>query len=265
MNYLNLIRELDGKLNYERLEIIIRELEKLDVPYETHTYTTGTNLIVDIGNATKKIGISSHFDKVQKSAGANDNASAIAVCLDIIKKFKEADRHDLNLRVFFCDQEETGLKGSAAYVKERGIKDLVGLMNMEMVGMGDKFALWPVNENSDSSLLTTFESVAATKNIVSKRFDRVITNTADHLSFQKAGLRNSFTISCISDKDLEISHHYFKAIEFGVDKETLFEILSTSPLFEHYHKPTDTFEKLSEESILMTSNVVWETVMSIKL
>jgi Zn-dependent M28 family amino/carboxypeptidase len=264
MTYRQLIQQLDNKSNYERLDIIINQLDNLEVDHRKQEYSTGTNLIVDLGKAKKRIGVGSHFDRVQNSAGANDNGSAIAVCLDIIKKFKNSKNNDLGLRVFFFDEEETGLKGSTAYIKEHGTKDLIGIINMELVGLGDKFALWPVNEKTSGQILTSFESVSEQKKITSKRFDQIVTNTADHLPFQKAGLKDSFTITCISDKDIETAQHYFKALEFEVDKQTLFDILSSAPIFEHYHKPTDTFDKLSEDSILMTSATIWETIITVQ-
>lgn len=161
MKYIELIEQLDNKSNYERLAIIVKELDNLEVDYQKHEYSTGTNLIVDLGPAKKRIGVSSHFDRVQDSAGANDNGSAIAVCIDVIKKFKKSENKDLGIRVLFFDEEETGLKGSTAYVKEHGTKDLLGLINMELVGLGDKFALWPVSENSNGQLLTAFESASS--------------------------------------------------------------------------------------------------------
>jgi Zn-dependent M28 family amino/carboxypeptidase len=261
MTHKDLIKQLDNKLNYERLEIIIKQLDNLGVEYDKQKYSTGINLLVDLGKAKKKIGVSSHFDRVTNSAGANDNGSAIAVCLDIIKKFKEWGNEDVGLRIFFFDEEETGLKGSSAYIKERGTKDLIGLMNMELVGLGDQFALWPVDHATNGLILKAFEATSHQKKIPSKRFDQIITNTADHLPFQKAGLKDSFTITRISDRDIETAQHYFKALELKADRETLFEILSKAPIFEHYHRPTDTFEKLSEDSIAITSATIWETIL----
>jgi Zn-dependent M28 family amino/carboxypeptidase len=264
MKYIELIKHLDNKSNFERLYIIVKQLDSLKVDYQKHEYPTGTNLIVDLGQHKNRIGVSSHFDRVQDSAGANDNSSAIAVCIDIIKKFKESGNRDLGIRVFFFDEEETGLKGSTAYVKEQGTKDLIGLINMELVGLGDKFALWPVNENSNGELLTSFESVSRNRKIISRRFDQIVTNTADHLPFQNAGLLDSFTVTCISDKDIDVTQHYFNALKLGLGREALFEILSSAPIFEHYHRPTDTYDRLNEDSILMTSNTIWDTITSVQ-
>jgi Zn-dependent M28 family amino/carboxypeptidase len=221
-------------------------------------------LIVDLGKSEKRVGVSSHFDRVQNSAGANDNGSAIAVGIDIIKKFKESGNRDLGIRVFFFDEEETGLKGSTAYVKDHGIQDLMGLINMELVGQGDKFALWPVNESTNGELLTSFELASRDRKITSKRFDQIVTNKADHLPFQKAGLQDSFTVTCISDKDIDAAQHYFSGLKLGLVKEALFEILASAPIFEHYHRPTDTYDRLNEDSIIMTSTTIWNTIISVQ-
>lgn len=264
MNYLPLIQQLDNKSNYERLDIIVKQIDDLEVDYQKHEYSTGTNLIVDLGPTKKRIGVSSHFDRVQDSAGANDNGSAIAVCIDVIMKFKESENNDLVIRVFFFDEEEIGLKGSTAYVKQHGTKDLIGLINMELVGLGDKFALWPVTENGNGELLTAFESASRNRKIISRRFDQIVTNTADHLSFQGDGLQDSFTVTCISDKDVATAQHYFNALKIGLDKEALFKILASAPVFEHYHRPTDTYDRLREDSIRMTSETIWDTIISVQ-
>jgi hypothetical protein len=71
MSCLNLVKKLEGKLTYERLEIIIQELELLKVEYRRHQYSTGTNIIVDLGEQSPRIGIGSHFGIVPMTGGAN--------------------------------------------------------------------------------------------------------------------------------------------------------------------------------------------------
>ena len=260
MNCIDLIKHLDYKPNDKRREIIIGQLEELQVEYWTQEYRTGINLVVDLGAGDKKIGISSHFDRIPESPGANDNSSAIAVCMDIIKKFRKEKNQEIGLRIFFFDEEETGLRGSAAYTKEYEIKDMVGLINLELVGIGDKFAIWPVNLNSSGNLLETFEYSANFAKFEAIRFDKIVTNTADHLSFRKAGLLDAFTITCISDKEIEAASRYYKAIQQGLDSAFLLGILAETPTFENYHQPGDSYEKIKEKSILMTSSVILDTI-----
>jgi Zn-dependent M28 family amino/carboxypeptidase len=264
MNCIDLIKYLDYKSNDKRREIITERLQELGVEYRTQAYATGINLIVDLGTGSKRIGISSHFDRIPEAPGANDNGSAIAVCMDIIEKFREKKNQGVGLRIFFFDEEETGLKGSAAYAREYGVKDIVGLINLELVGIGDKFAIWPVDLSSSGDLLETFEHSSNVAKVKTLRFDKIVTNTADHLSFRRAGLTDAFTITCISDKDIEMASRYYKAAQEGVDSAFLVNILAQAPIFENYHQQGDSYEKIKEESILMTSSVVLDTILAMR-
>ncbi|MGB0522191.1 MAG: M28 family metallopeptidase [Flammeovirgaceae bacterium] len=262
MKLLKIVQSLEALSNEDRLDCILTYLKEFDVPYQIQDYHTGANVWTE---SAKKpyIGISSHFDVVPNSPGANDNASAIAVCLEIIRRYKNSEFSNFGLQVYFFDEEETGLKGSKAYVEEYGIDHLLGLINMELVGMGDQFALWPLTNHDYGKILQCFEQVADGRKLKARRFDKIVTNTADHVSFREAGLEDVFTITCISDRDLEVAQHYYKAMEFEVDVSTLKSILRDAPLFEHYHQPTDLAQHLSEASLEMTANTIWETLINL--
>jgi Zn-dependent M28 family amino/carboxypeptidase len=261
MKLLEIVKLLDGQSNATRRELIVEHLDALGVPYTAQRYATGTNLLVDLGREGRKIGVGSHFDRVPISAGANDNGSALAVGLDIIRRHQEAGSA-AGVRVFFFDEEETGLKGSQAYVDRYGTADLAGLLNMELVGMGDTFALWPVTASSSGPLLGAFEAVAHRLGVSCHRFDQLVTNTADHLPFRRAGLRDAFTITRITDQDIAVAQRYFQALAQQADRPVLWEILAQAPLFQHYHQPTDTHDKLSEATLAMTANAIWETILA---
>jgi Zn-dependent M28 family amino/carboxypeptidase len=261
MKLLEIVKLLDNQSNAVRRALIIEHLDALGARYVEQHYATGTNMLVDLGRATRKIGVGTHFDRVPTSAGANDNGSAIAVGLDIIRRHQAADS-EAGVRVFFFDEEETGLKGSRAYIKEYGVENLAGLLNMELVGMGDKFALWPVDTAHSGQLIKTFEDTARRQRVGCSRFGQLVTNTADHLPFRQAGLRDAFTITCITDQDVAVAQRYFQAMAQQADTSALMEILAQAPLFRHYHQPTDTYEKLSEAALAMTSAAVWETILA---
>ena len=137
---------------------------------------------------------------------------------------------------------------------------MLGLINLELVGLGDKLAIWPVNQASSGSVLEMLEQCSKACKIETRRFDRIVTNMADHLSFQRAGLADSFTITCISDKDIEAANRYYKAMREGAGKEALLKILSQAPIFANYHKPGDSYDKIDPKAILMVSSVVWDTI-----
>lgn len=61
------------------------------------------------------------------------------------------------MAVFFFDEEERGLKGSQAYVAEYGTERFLGIINLEMLGQGDRLALWPLNEQASGRTLNALE------------------------------------------------------------------------------------------------------------
>lgn len=246
MSILSIVKELEGKNNMDRLKMIMRYLDKNKIPYDLHYYATGTNVIV--GNINHAfIGVGSHFDAVKDSPGANDNASAVAVALALLERARKENLKSINLVFFFFDEEEKGRIGSKTYIRDNGVTNMRGFINLEMIGMGDKIALWSLDESSQGNLLQTLEKVAEEKNVFCGRFDKIVGRYADHVSFRNAGIKDSFSLTAISQEDLDVSFHYNKAIEFDVDKEVLEEILSGAPLFKHYHKPTDVSTHLSED------------------
>ncbi len=238
MKLLEYVKILEGQSRGARMEAIKDLLTTLQVPFQTHEYESGTNIIVSSGQPLS-LGIGSHFDAVPGSPGANDNASAVAVCLGVLSGLSGRRPVHFGVNFYFFDEEETGLKGSAAYVKQFGINHLVGLINLEMCGFGDRIALWPLSEESAGKVLLTLEEQAENERIFVKRFDKIVTNYADHLSFRKAGLSDAFSVTCISAKELEVAYHYYQALQAGADQAILAGIMSRAPLFEHYHQPTD--------------------------
>lgn len=246
----------------KRKEEIEFLLDVLEIPYETQHYLNGKNIISTLGKPPF-IGIGSHYDVVPKTPGANDNGSAIAITIDLLRRAKQNPLENLGIRGFFFDEEETGLKGSRAYVKEKGIIDLMGLYNMELVGSGDRIALWSVNDKQDTLLLRMFESKAKEQKIETYRIHTIVTNAADHLSFRKGGLEDSFTLTTITKQDLDIASEYYAAIQGRNPQIESWKVLGNAPVFRHYHQPTDKSEHLSQQTLQMVSDLLWNSIKGI--
>ncbi len=110
---------------------------------ETHNFEirgkTHQNLVLNLpgGDRTSKppILIGAHYDAVPGSPGADDNATGIAVLLEIARTFAtETSRYPLRLIAF--DMEEYGLCGSTAYASELAAKKepLRLMISLEMLG-----------------------------------------------------------------------------------------------------------------------------------
>ena len=82
--------------------------------------------------ADKVILLGAHYDTVPTTPGADDNNSAIAVCLEAARVLSEYS--DASFRVVIFNREEDGLLGSYEYVDEINKNDIAEVHIFEMVG-----------------------------------------------------------------------------------------------------------------------------------
>jgi aminopeptidase YwaD len=100
------------------------------------------NLILDlpgIDPAAAPILIGAHYDTVPGTMGADDNASGVAMLLELVRIFATTPvTHPIRFVAF--DLEEMGLLGSKAYVAElqRQKQALRLMLSLEMVGYCDR-------------------------------------------------------------------------------------------------------------------------------
>lgn len=266
MSLLDFIKELEGMDKEYKKDWIVGFLDSYDIDYTIHEFDGGSNIIAEHKPIINKedlkyIGIGSHYDAVPLSPGANDNLSSVMVVLDDLRRLKDKELDQIGVRGFFFDKEEDGCIGSSEYVKIYGVNDMIGVYNMEMVGNGDSVALW--NEKKlyeDGGLLNLIECAARSNGVNTYRFpqiDRFLDNGGDHRSFYDVGLKDSFCITCITEEDLNVALKYFSNNPLGVDSYSLREEL---PLFRNYHKPSDKSEYLTNDSLEMVSDLLFESI-----
>ncbi|MBD2530999.1 M28 family peptidase [Nostoc flagelliforme FACHB-838] len=134
------------KLNFQRYTTtersltrtyITTELTKLGWKPKLEKFSEGVNIFAErIGTnkASKAILVGAHYDTVALSPGADDNASGVAVMLEIARLLGSRPT-PRTLQLAFFDQEEAGLLGSQAFVsKTARLQNLGGAIIMDMVG-----------------------------------------------------------------------------------------------------------------------------------
>lgn len=139
------IREY-GKIR-EAEQYIRTFLDKQEIPFELQGYdhegNRFNNIVVSIEGYSRReetIIIGAHYDTVSGTPGADDNASAVAVLLELCRALKDY-RPERTLKLIFFVLEEppaytTPAMGSyvyAAQARERG-ENIVGMISLEMVG-----------------------------------------------------------------------------------------------------------------------------------
>ena len=201
---------------------------------------TGTNVIGYIDNKAESIiVIGAHFDHLGYGAegslfrgekaihnGADDNASGVAVLLNLANKLKNKNKGNNYLFIAFSG-EEMGLLGSNYFVKNATIdtKKVNYMINMDMVGRlkaDSTLAVYgvgtsPILKQTLSAHNTNFKLIQKESGI----------GPSDHTSFYNV--------------DIPVLHFF-------------------TGQHEDYHKPTDDFEKLNYEGMQTISNYIFEVV-----
>ena len=201
---------------------------------------TGTNVIGLIDNkAENTIIIGAHYDHLGLGAegslhrgetaihnGADDNASGVAVLLNLAEKLKTKNTNNNYLFMAFSG-EEMGLLGSNYFVKNATVdtKKVNYMINMDMVGRLKADSTLAVYGVGTSPILKqTVKANNSNFKIVAKESG---VGPSDHTSFYNA--------------DIPVLHFF-------------------TGQHEDYHKPSDDTEKLNYEGMQTISNYIFEII-----
>jgi len=267
---LEIVKSLEG-LTTEKRGLKIQEiLKQRGFEYEIQSYGIlgkGKNIIIDISpeNPDKTIIISSHYDVVSPgSMGANDNASGNAVMIEMLNSLWEMGTRN-KVRFVFFDGNEKGQKGSKHFVKQN--KDnIIGVYNLELVGRGNHFALWPLKGKEEFLSLFVLEEKIKEKGSDSLRLPKIMKYESDHKFFRKKKI-DSFTITTLNEKDLELGK---QILEVSKSKKIFFKkrkeieiLVKQTPLFQNYNNANDTSDKLDENSIHLLKDILIKTIIEL--
>ena len=263
--FLDLVKKLENKSNEERKNTIINILKIKKIKYKLEQYSyfgkKGVNIIVEFCKGKKYSIASAHYDVVPGSPGANDDASAIAVLFKIIENFKKIKLKN-KVKVIFFDDEEIGRLGSLSYIKKHGLKDLIGVYHMELVGMGDSIGLWPITKfNENSYVISNIEKVLEKKKIYLERVGDLPAFYGDDLSFRMQGFEHAICISVVYKKDKEKLKSFVKS---SIPMIILKYNLGLVPkMMKLYHSKNDKSIHLNESAMEITAEVLTESLINL--
>jgi hypothetical protein len=221
---------IEGRTHLERGKFIKERLHRIGVGYVTAPFKNisivkndtvmiaGENIIVRLGQGTKRLVVGAHYDAFPDSPGANDNGSGVAVVLALIQHLQNIE---WNFSVDFCffDQEEIKLMGSMSYINHFVIpKNHLAMINLDVEGTGEEVFVGPVGNYN--RFLMRYVHEAAKKN----GFPLVEHSEypgSDYESFAKYHLENiSISIVPKGDGDLlsKFVHNGYKADSLDMPK-----------------------------------------------
>jgi Zn-dependent M28 family amino/carboxypeptidase len=118
------------------------------LPVERRPYRTiegaGVNLFVDLGPGPATLVLAGHHDAVPGSPGANDNAAAVGILRALGARLLADPPRRLRVRLAFFGGEERAMLGSRVHVRRADLGDHIGVVSLELCGIGDSLALWDV-------------------------------------------------------------------------------------------------------------------------
>jgi len=204
----------------------------------------GVNLVGYVRGAEhpeRFIVVTAHYDHVGVREGviyngADDNASGVAVLLQLAARFGGARRPANSIVFAALDAEEVGLVGARALVKQlQAEKRAVALnVNMDMVSRSERGELYAAGAHHTPALRPLLERVAArapAKLLLGhdrpEQGQGDWTNQSDQFHFHRAGI---------------------PFVYFGVEDH------------KDYHKPTDDFEAVTREFFVRAAETILDAV-----
>jgi aminopeptidase YwaD len=129
--------ELERVAQYIQTELSKNGLEVKEDPFQWEGKTYKNILAVKRGKAwpDRVVILGAHYDTVPGSPGADDNASAIAILLEVARNIQEISLGS-TLKLIAFGLEEYGYVGSLHYAEraKREREEIYGMISLEMVG-----------------------------------------------------------------------------------------------------------------------------------
>lgn len=268
---MGLIKRMEGQGDRMRQEILMQELNAREWLFLLQSYVyaeeEGHNVIVDAvqQGRPETVLLVAHYDRYFNSPGANDDASACAILIDVAEKLRGA-MLNRNVRILFCDDEEPTINwrypiGSRHYVEEFGTAGLHAVVNLELNGMGDAVGIWPVEGVEERPVLKEIAAVIEECKIPFDYGKRIPGFYADYLPFRDAGFPDAY---CLTTFHWEERKKLFAFGEASRPKLVLRYLmwktlgLKTVPtVFQHYHTAADSSKFLSENTLRMMSDLIY--------
>ena len=250
--------------NLKAAEYIKNHLDSLKIPYKEQEFSFQNrktkNIIAYISPKIPKsdniIVIGAHFDHLGSRGdtyypGADDNASGVSgvmAAATALTKYKEKLRHTISLQ--FYSAEELGLIGSKYYTNNAllptdkpDINKHIAMINLDMIGYLRK----NYNQNENVTKYRDYK-------------ERIIFNYSNSISLKD--IVNSLSSKYLFAKNIsgykpggsDHAPFYNKGIP------VVFLHTGSHP---HYHKPTDTSDKLNYDGLADISKLALEIVIEV--
>ncbi len=222
LDNLHLISKVDHE---ERKSAVKKILRNNCVPYVSQgTYASDReveNIIVRFGNSDKRLVVGAHYDSVEESTGANDNATGVCILIELAKTLMKLP-HPVQIDLVFFDWEESAGLGSTLYYDKTGKDSILAMINLDICGVGTKIITAP----DTRALSHPFKEAFSADNM--KQHDFEILEklpTGDERIFEENDVAN-ISVCILPEEDVEPMKKLFTSGK-DVKKEDFPSIIET--------------------------------------
>jgi Zn-dependent M28 family amino/carboxypeptidase len=245
---LALSRLVEARPNDEREAAVAAYLQARGIPFARHRFATfegrGENFSVDLGHGARVLLLIAHHDAVPGSPGANDNAAAVGILLHLIGRL--AVPAGLTVRLLFTAAEERGYLGARAYAAREPLPELVGVLSLELCGIGDSLALW--DTVGETPFLTR---VAVALEATGRRRDedyhvvgRIPVFGSDHRAFAPRGVP-AYGLTVVPTSEADALRQFI----FSPWRSSLRQLVRRPRPFDTYHTSRDSLATLEPAAL----------------
>jgi hypothetical protein len=244
---------LEARTNPERETAVARYLATRGVPFTRHRFSTfegeGENFVVEVGAGERVLVLVAHHDAVPGSPGANDNAAGVAILLELLERLARRPPPRLRVRLLFPACEELGYLGARAYVRDVPPAGVIGVLSLELCGIGDSLAVWDAPEESRflTQVRTAFRGIHLRPDEDYHFVGRIPVFGSDHRAFAAHGVpAYGLTVVPRSEAD------GLRRFVFSPVRSALINLVRRPVPFDTYHTSRDGVETLQEPALELT-------------
>jgi Peptidase family M28 len=249
---LALSRLLEGRSNAERESAVARYLGARGIPYAVHRFTSsegsGENFAVDLGTGDRMFLLAAHHDAVSASPGANDNAAAVAILLNLIERLAAAPPTKLRLRFLFTAAEERGYLGARHYVRDTDIAEVAGVLSLELCGIGDSVVIWDAADETPflGKVSAALQGLGLARDQGHHVVGRIPMFGSDHRAFAPLGVP-AYGFTLVPSANVEALRQFV----FSPVRSAIRHLIRRPVPFDTYHTPRDRGGTLEPEALAL--------------
>jgi aminopeptidase YwaD len=247
---LALARLVEARSNDDREAAVATYLTARGVDFARHRFATfegrGENFSVDLGTGDRLLLFIAHHDAVPGSPGANDNAAAVGILLHLLERLAERVPPGLRVRLLFSAAEELGYLGARAYVRDISLTDIVGVLSLELCGIGDTLAVWDVVDETPflRRVAGALEGLGLRRDDSYHVVGRIPVFGSDHRAFAAAGIP-AYGLTIVPSVEADALRNFV----LSPARSAFRQLVRRPPPFDTYHTSRDGLDTLEAPAL----------------